>query len=321
MRGDFIDVSVTEVRSEADRVVSLRLTRDDQADLPSWEPGAHIEVAIEDGTIRQYSLCSDPEDARSWRIGVLRETNGRGGSERLHTVAEPGLRLAVRGPHHTFPYRPDRERTLFVAGGIGITPILPMLAAAERAGADWRLIYLGAAEATMAFVPELLPYGDRVDVLPASRTGRVDIEAQVARFTEGGPANIVACGPERLLDALEKYAADRPELTLTSERFSPQAPEAAAPVAGDEVGFEVETRDGRVVKVAPDETILDALDRAGVRTLSSCRQGTCGTCETPVLAGIPDHRDDLLTDEEHAENATMLLCVSRSCGPRLTLDV
>ncbi|RVU27851.1 oxidoreductase [Streptomyces antnestii] len=320
MTGDFIDVRVTEVRTEADRVVSLRLARGDQGDLPSWEPGAHIEVATDDGTIRHYSLCSDPADTRSWRIAVLREKNGRGGSERLHTIARPGLRLAVRGPRHTFPYRPGRERILFVAGGIGITPILPMLAAAERAGADWRLLYLGAAESSMAFVPELRPYGDRVDVLPAARTGPVDLEALVARHTAGGPAHLVACGPPRLLDALEELAAARSELTLSSERFSPQAP-AAATAAGEDKGFDVETRDGRVVTVAPDESILDALDRAGVRTLSSCRQGTCGTCETPVLAGVPEHRDDLLTEQEHAENRTMLLCVSRSAGPRLTLDV
>ena len=320
MTRDFLDVRVTEVRAVADRVISLRLSRDDGGDLPPWEPGAHIEVATDDGTIRHYSLCSDPADTRAWRIAVLRERNGRGGSERLHTVARPGLRLAVRGPHHTFPYRPGRQRTLFVAGGIGITPILPMLAAAEHAGTDWRLVYIGAAESSMAFLPELRPYGDRVSVLPTARTGPVALDALVARLTDDGPACLVACGPPRLLDALENLAAGRPNLTLTSERFSPRAPAATTTPLGG-AGFEVETRDGRVVIVAPHESILDALDRAGVRTLSSCREGTCGTCETPVLGGTPEHRDELLTEQEHAENRTMLLCVSRSVGPRLTLDV
>ncbi|MGW6158102.1 PDR/VanB family oxidoreductase [Streptomyces sp. NPDC055144] len=320
MTRDFFDVRVTDVRPVAERVISLRLARDDRGDLPPWEPGAHIEVATDDGTVRHYSLCSDPADTRSWRIAVLREKTGRGGSERLHTMACPGLRLAVRGPHQTFPYGPGRRRTLFVAGGIGITPVLPMLAAAERAGADWRLAYLGAAESSMAFLSELLPYGDRVEALPAARTGPVDLDALVNRLTEGGPADLIACGPPRLLDALERFTAERPKLTLTSERFSPRAPVAAS-TSGEGAAFEVETRDGRLVTVAPDESILDALDRVGVRTLSSCRQGTCGTCETLVLAGTPEHRDDLLTDQEHAENRTMLLCVSRSAGPRLTLDV
>ncbi|MER7196561.1 2Fe-2S iron-sulfur cluster binding domain-containing protein [Streptomyces sp. CB01635] len=119
---------------------------------------------------------------------------------------------------------------------------------------------------------------------------------------------------------MERFTAGRPILTLTSERFTRRAP-AAASTPVERAGFEVETRDGCLVTVAPDESVLDALDRAGVRTLSSCRQGTCGTCETPVLAGMPEHHDNLLTDQEHAENRTMLSCVSRSAGPRLTLDV
>ncbi|MFI7454806.1 PDR/VanB family oxidoreductase [Nonomuraea sp. NPDC049714] len=283
--------------------------------LPAWTPGAHIDLVLPGDVVRQYSLCGDPAERTAWRIAVLREPGGRGGSALVHELI-PGTTVTVRGPRNHFPLQPA-PRYLFIAGGIGITPILPMIAAADAAGAEWRLLYGGRTAASMAFTRELrAAHGDRVDLRPQDEHGLLDLESLLA---EGTPDTLVyCCGPAPLLDAVEKHCAGRPPGTLHVERFTPKD-------AGDPLltgSFEVELAGtGLTCTVPPDRSILEVLEEAGVQVLTSCREGTCGTCETGVLAGTVDHRDSLLTPEEQAVGDTMLICVSRAACPKLVLDL
>ncbi|MFE8990404.1 PDR/VanB family oxidoreductase [Streptomyces collinus] len=279
--------------------------------LPAWEPGAHVDVLLGPGLERQYSLCGDPADRSAWRIAVLREPAGRGGSAHVHEQLGEDAKVRVRGPRNNFRLEPA-PRYRFVAGGIGITPILPMLAAAEAAGAEWTLLYGGRTRGSMAFGGELGRYGDRVTFAPEDETGLLDLPSVLDDVPEG--TLVYCCGPGPLLDAVE---ARCPSGVLRVERFQPKEQET-----GDNTAFEVElARSGRTLTVAPDVSVLDAVRAAGVEVLYSCTEGTCGTCETDVLDGEPDHRDSVLTDDERATGETMLICVSRCRGGRLVLDL
>ncbi|WP_411092014.1 PDR/VanB family oxidoreductase [Streptomyces sp. 049-1] len=296
----------------AEGVLALTLCHPRGEELPRWQPGAHVDVVLGPGLERQYSLCGDPADRAVWRIAVLRERVGRGGSAYVHEELKVGDRVLVRGPRNHFRLEAAR-RYRFVAGGIGITPILPMLAAAEEAGAEWSLLYGGRTRAGMAFTGELERYGDRVTLVAEDESGRLDLAPVVDDVP--GDTLVYCCGPGPLLDAAgERCPAGR----LRVERFSP----ARAQPAGPETGFEVVlARSGRTVAVPPDVSVLDAVRGAGVEVLFSCTEGTCGTCETEVVSGEPEHRDSVLTEEERAAGETMLICVSRCRGRRLVLDL
>jgi ferredoxin-NADP reductase len=300
----------------ADGVVSLVLRHPDGDPLPAWAPGAHIDVLLDNGLIRQYSLCGNPADGAAWQIAVLRAPEGRGGSSYVHDRLRAGSAVRVRGPRNNFPLRPA-ERHLFIAGGVGITPILAMVEAAEAAGADWRLLYGGRTRDSMAFLDRLTPYGDRVLIRPQDEYGLLDLAAFLGSPREG--TLVHACGPEPLLRAAQEQCAHWPAGTLGIERFAPVQPAAGAAAADT---FEVVlAQSGRTLTVPPDRSVLEVVEEAGVPVLFSCREGTCGTCETDVLDGTPDHRDSLLDEDERAAGDTMLICVSRSCGPRLVLDL
>ncbi|WP_328552420.1 PDR/VanB family oxidoreductase [Streptomyces sp. NBC_00358] len=295
----------------ADDVLALTLRHPLGTELPPWEPGAHVDVVLGPGLERQYSLCGDPADRGAWRIAVLREPEGRGGSAFVHGQLGEGARVRVRGPRNHFALVPA-ERYRFVAGGIGITPILPMLAAAEAAGAEWTLLYGGRTRGSMAFAEELRRYGDRVVLAPQDETGLLDLAPVLDEVPAG--TLVYCCGPGPLLDAVEERC---PAGLLHVERFRPKVQEA-----GGETEFEVVLeRSGRTVTVAPGVSVLDTVRAAGVEVLFSCAEGTCGTCETEVLEGVPDHRDSVLTDEEREAGETMLICVSRCRGTRLVLDL
>ena len=310
-----VTLAVTDKRLVADGVATLTLAAPDGRRLPDWTPGSHVDLVLPDGLTRQYSLCGDRWDARSYRVGVLLEQAGRGGSAFVHEQLQPGDLVGVGGPRNNFPLVPA-QRYLFVAGGIGITPLLPMVRQAALLGADWRLLYLGRRRDSMAFLDELAPYGDRVAVHPKEELGPFDLAGFVGEPRSG--VRIYCCGPARLLAGMEDACAGWPPHTLRTERFV--AEERTAPVRS--TPFEVAlARTGTTVTVTPDLSVLEAVGRAGVEVLSSCRQGICGTCETTVLAGRPDHRDSLLDDDERAANDCMYVCVSRSLDDRLVLDL
>ncbi|MET7983063.1 PDR/VanB family oxidoreductase [Streptomyces sp. NPDC005281] len=299
----------------AEGVLALSLRHPLGAELPAWEPGAHIDVVLGPGLERQYSLCGDPADRGSWRIAVLREPDGGGGSAHVHGRLGEGDTVRVRGPRNHFALVPA-PRYRFVAGGIGITPILPMLAAAEAAGAEWTLLYGGRARGSMAFTGELRRYGDRVTLVPEDEAGLLDLASVLGRIPGG--TLVYCCGPGPLLDAVEERC---PTALLRVERFRPKD-RVRDEETGGETEFEVVLgRSGRTVTVAPGVSVLDTVRAAGVEVLHSCTEGTCGTCETDVLEGTPDHRDSVLTEEEREAGETMLICVSRCLGKRLVLDL
>ncbi|MGW0994903.1 PDR/VanB family oxidoreductase [Streptomyces sp. NPDC002523] len=304
-------LTVRRMTWEADGVLSVELTHPEGKPLPAWTPGAHIDVEV-GGRIRQYSLCGDPQVTGTYRIGVLNEPASRGGSRHVHTQLRPGQTVTVSEPRNHFALE-DAPGYVFVAGGIGITPLLAMAREAARRGAAWRMVYGGRSRASMAFTDELAALGGEVTVVPQDEHGHIDLDAALADLPAG--TLVYCCGPEPLLAAVErKCPADR----LRVERF-------AAPVVertGDDEAFEVECRtSGRTLTVGPDTSILKAVEDAGISVDSSCRDGICGSCETRVLAGTPDHRDFLLSEAEHTANATMMICVSRCASGRLVLDL
>jgi ferredoxin-NADP reductase len=307
---------VSRIDDVADGVKTIEFRAADGSELPAWTPGAHLDVSVRDGLERQYSLCGDPADRHSYRIGVLRDEAGRGGSLAMHSEVAVGSPIRLRGPLNHFELVPA-ERYLFIAGGIGITPILPMIHAAEAAGASWTLAYAGRARRTMAFLDELEErYGDRVRAYTADIDARMEVAALVA--DAGAGALVYCCGPTRLLAAVEDASAGLPHGSLHLERF--EARDAGAPLLDD--SFEVElTLSGQTLTVPPDRSILDVVEEAGVLVLSSCREGTCGTCETPVVSGEVDHRDSVLTPDEQEDNEVMMICVSRAACPRLVLEL
>jgi ferredoxin-NADP reductase len=309
-------LQVDRRRAGAEGVVVLDLRDPSGADLPEWSPGAHVDLKLPGDLTRQYSLCGDPADRSVWRIGVLREPDSRGGSEHVHDKLHEGEIVDVRGPRNHFALQPS-PCYLFIAGGIGITPILAMITEAERVGAEWELHYGGRSRRSMAFLESLEEVtGNRVTLHPQDEVGLIDLDRILG---EPRPGTLVyCCGPEPLLAAVEKRCAVWPAGSLRLERFAPK--DLGAPVLTGSFEVELATT-GLTLTVPSDRSVLEVVEEAGMSVLSSCQEGTCGTCETPVLDGVVDHRDSLLTLDEQAANDTMFICVSRAACPRLVLEL
>ncbi|GAA1854458.1 PDR/VanB family oxidoreductase [Pseudonocardia ailaonensis] len=293
-------LEITARRAVADDVVELALSG---PDLPGWAPGAHVDLTLTPDLVRQYSLCGGGPD--HYRVAVLREAAGRGGSAFVHDRLHVGELVEVGLPRNTFPLV-DARGYLFVAGGIGITPILPMIDAAEAAGADWQLLYGGRTRSSMAYLERL--DDPRVTVQAG---GLLDLRAAVAGIAQAPGAAVYGCGPAPMLDAL---LAACPAAHV--ERFTP------VEVDLPERPFEaVLARSGVTVQVPAGTSLLTAVEAAGIDVLQSCREGTCGTCEAVVLDGEPEHRDSVLDEADRADGGVMMVCVSRARGPRLVLDL
>ncbi|KMO83175.1 oxidoreductase [Mycolicibacterium chubuense] len=319
-RDDTIALSVLRRRVVArdQDVVELTLTAAGGGSLPRWYPGAHLDLHLPSGLVRQYSLCGDPSDADVYRIAVRRIPAGGGGSVEVHDALTEGAVVHTHGPRNAFPltvpgHGSPTRRFRFIAGGIGITPVLPMLRAARRLGVDWSMIYSGRSRDSLPYLDEVAAHGSAVQIrtddefgLPSAATLLGDCPSDTA---------VYACGPAPMLSAVRAALVERDDVELHFERF-------AAPPVVDGRAFEVTVAStGAPVAVAADETLLAALRRAGVPAPYSCRQGFCGTCRIRVLDGAVEHRDTLLTDPERAAGQ-MLTCVSRAAGTsRLTLDL
>lgn len=309
-------VSGRSVEARDDNVVGLTFTRPSGGPLPPWRPGAHIDLSLPSGLRRQYSLCGDPADVDRYRIAVRRIPGGGGGSVEVHDILDVGTEIVISEPRNAFafavPGHGSPARHLhFVAGGIGITPILPMLRLADRLGISWSMVYTGRSTDSLPFVPDVLAFGDKVTV----RTDDVDGLPTTDELLTGiRPfAAIYACGPAPMIGTLRTGADALADCEFHFERFS-------APTIVDGRAFTVElARSGRVVDVPADVSALDAIVAVQPDTTYSCRQGFCRTCVVGVLSGEPDHRDNILTDAERTTQ--MLICVSRSQGERLVLDL
>nr|WP_228032547.1 PDR/VanB family oxidoreductase [Mycolicibacterium sp. P9-22] len=291
-------------------VVALTFSDPDGSDLPAWQPGSHLDLHLPSGRRRQYSLCGDPQNRRSYRIAVRKIPHGGGGSLEMHALAV-GDTVTVRGPRNGFPFIPY-PRALYLAGGIGITPILPMVRAAQRLGTDWHFVYCGRSADTIPFLDEVGQWDPaRVTVLLDEERGVPTTEDLLHLAPRGG--GVYVCGPPPMIETVRYGFSETSSTALHFERFS------AAPVV-DGNPFEVQlVSTGEVLPVAADETVLQALIKARPDTAYSCRQGFCGTCRVGVLAGTPEHRENRLTAEER--ETSMLACVSRSLTSRLVLDL
>ncbi len=341
------DMLVKDVRWEADDVISIGLAQVDGSDVPEWTPGAHVDLVLPSGLVRQYSLCSRPQDRKELRVAVLRDAHGRGGSKELHETQLVGRTVTVRGPRNHFKVH-EAEEYVLVAGGIGITPILSMVRHLDLEGAPWRLLYGGRSRRTMAFLDELEAYGSAVTVVAQDEQGLPDLRGFFEKATAG--AAVYCCGPEGLIRAVEEAGAEL-NIPVHLERFAAGPKKAAGAVPASAAGtaapsgagdldasatgvvpgvdghdpsgpFQVELkRAGITLTVDPDRTVLETVREHLPETVYSCEEGFCGACETAVVEGIPDHRDEVLDPVDRASNEMMMICVSRSCTKRLVLDL
>ncbi|MGF6880531.1 ferredoxin-NADP reductase [Nocardia sp. GAS34] len=314
-----LNLRVAQRRVEAHDadVVSLLLTAPDGRALPPWRPGAHLDLELPSGRLRQYSLCGDPADRHSYRVAVRRIPDGGGGSIEVHDDLGVGRAVTVRGPRNAFPFvlpghGSDAARVHFVAGGIGITPILPMVRMAHRLGVDWSMVYTGRSRDSLAFLEELEAFGDRVRVRTDDEHGLPGADELLPGV--GADTSVYCCGPVPMTAVIAAAVREMPGVELHCERFS-------APPVLDGTAFEVElARTGEVIAIPADRSVLDAVLEVRPDRPYSCRQGFCRTCRVTALSGEVDHRDTVLTDAERAEG-DMLICVSRCGGDRLVLDL
>ncbi|MFE7720799.1 PDR/VanB family oxidoreductase [Nocardia rhizosphaerihabitans] len=307
---------VAENRAEAEGVVSLRLESPDGTALPSWDPGAHIDLTLPSGKVRQYSLCGDPTDYRSYRIAVRRISDGGGASIEIHDRLPAGAQVTVRGPRNAFPFayphlaKADISRVVFIAAGIGITPILPMVRAAAAAGVDWHLTCLGRSAQSLAFLDEIDAIDsdqDRVRILTGVRPTPAELLAHA-----GPGTSVYFCGPPGLLPGIRTEFDHTGAAGLHFERFSPEPVIGGAP-------FEIRlARTAQSVPVPADRSALAAVREAIPDIPYSCQQGFCGTCRVRVLSGDVDRRGrSAFLDEPD----TMLVCTDRAKSAEITIDL
>ncbi|MDP0396954.1 PDR/VanB family oxidoreductase [Tsukamurella strandjordii] len=298
-------------------VVALTFESADGTPLPRWTPGAHLDLMLPSGRMREYSLCGDPAEPDSYRIAVRRIPNGGGGSVEVHETLHLGATVTVKGPRNGMPmavpgHGSPAQHLRFVAGGIGITPILPMMIAAERLGLDWSMLYTGRSTDTIPFISEVEKFGDKVEI----RTDDVHgiPTADILIGDTPGPTALYSCGPIPMLESLRVGLIGRTDVELHYERFS------APPVVDGKPFTTTLAETDETIDVAADETLLAAILKVRPDAPYSCKQGFCGTCRVTVTEGTVDHRDQTLTPYER-EQGQMLTCVSRAAGDHLTINL
>lgn len=311
------DELVIQARREvAANVIELTLRRPDGSRLPDWSPGAHIDLILPSGTVRQYSLCGDRWDGHSYRIAVQREEDGTGGSKEIHQVAAEGSHVRFGGPRNNFRLAPA-EQYHFICGGIGITAIRPMIDQAERMGIEWRLLYLGRDPLRMAYRDLENRYPAQVGTHTTANGKRASIREWLGEVDD--TSMVYACGPQSLLDALPSECDRLPDQRIRVEHFTNDSLNSA-PIRTDPYEIVLDRR-GETVRAEGHQSVAEALGDAGIGLITSCSRGVCGTCELSVLAGEVDHRDTILDDEERAAGTCMFPCVSRAASDRLVIDL
>lgn len=314
----FFDVVVTGRRLVApdENVVAVVFELPDGGELPPWRPGAHLDIELPSGIRRQYSLCGDPAERHRYRIAVRFIPDGRGGSAEIHQGLPVGSTLRIGVPRNAFPlavggYQQPTTAVRLIAGGIGITPFLPMLPVLNRAGMPWTMIYCGRSRNSMAFLPELEAYGDKITVHSDDESGVADPELLLGEPV--GSLAVYTCGPPPMVEALRAALVGRPDVEFHYERFSP------APVVDGEQ-FDIHLAGtGETLTVGAEQTALDAILAARPDATYSCRQGFCRSCAVRVLEGTPEHRSTALSPQE-LDAGYFLPCVSRAEGS-LTVDL
>lgn len=309
-----LDLRLTAIRYAAQDTNLYEFRRPDGGALEAVAPGAHIDLHLPNGMMRQYSLVTADGDPAAYVVGVRRDRVSRGGSIYIHDKLRVGEILKVGGPRNNFPLAEDAPHSVLIAGGIGITPIWCMAQRLLKLGRSFDLHYASRARAEAAFLAELsalpqahLHFDDEVG-------GFLNVAAIVAEAP--ADAHLYCCGPAPMLAAFEAAAKDRPRDHVHVEYFS------AAETAATEGGYVVELRkSGKELVVPEGKTLLDVLLEAGVDVMYSCQEGVCGACETAVISGTPDHRDAILTEKERVESKTMMVCCSGSKSSRLVLDL
>lgn len=318
-------VRVARKAHEATDVCTFELVDPDGAALPPFAAGAHIDVHIAPGLVRQYSLCGDPADRARYLIAVLRAPESRGGSDAMHDAVHEGQEIRIGAPRNCFPLAPETQPSLLLAGGIGVTPILSMAERLSLIGTDFEMHYLTRSREQTAFYARIADsaYAAKVSFHhdDGPHAQRFDLPALLERHR--GRAHLYVCGPAGLLAFVRETARQQgwPDDAVRFEYFSADAAAGAERAASDAV-FEVEVAStGRRHRVASNQTVVEALAAQGVDIPTSCGQGVCGTCLTRVLAGKPDHRDYYLSAAEQARNDQFLPCCSRAKGSLLVLDL
>jgi vanillate O-demethylase ferredoxin subunit len=317
-----IEVTVHGRRQEADGVVSLDLRATTGA-LPRFSAGSHIDVAVPlpaGPVLRQYSLCNDPAEAHRYVIGVGRDAASRGGSAWLCEQVAEGDRLRISAPRNHFPLDEAAPHSVLVAGGIGITPMLAMARRLSALGRSWTLYVCAATPARAAFLAEAQRLPGQVVPVFDGLAGVASLDLRAVAAAALPDTHLYCCGPGPMLHAFEAACAGRPAGTVHLEWF--KAPETALAVVNGERAFDLQlARSGQRLQVPVGTSILDVLLAAGIDVAHSCCDGVCGSCETRVLAGRPDHRDAVLLGPDAQAQDRIMVCVSRCRDALLTLDL
>lgn len=308
-----LELEVVGLRQESDSVMSVELADPLRRQLPDWTPGAHIDLGLPDH-VRQYSLIGDGSEGErfSYRIAVLKESDSKGGSLYVHTRLRPGDLVEIGGPRNNFPLV-DADHYLLIAGGVGVTPLMPMIRQLESEQREWMLFYGGRSRGSMAFLDELASYGEKVDIQPADEHGPIDLDSALGLWTES--TAVYCCGPEGLIAAVEERAAGLTGGTLHTERFSAKPRDDLNDLRPFEL---VLAKSGMRLTVPADHSALETLESMGINVPSACQDGVCGSCETRTLSGTPLHRDSLTSPDC---TDVFYPCVSRAQTPELVLDL
>jgi tetrachlorobenzoquinone reductase len=313
-----LKLRVAAVQAEARDVVRLELADPRGGELPPFTPGAHLTLHLPNGLQRQYSLAGDARERSRYVLGVGRAGDSRGGSDYVHGQLRLGAEITCSAPTNNFALVPDAPRYLFVAGGIGITPILSMIRWCEANARPWRLVYAARSRVRMGFYEELRVLGNRVRFhCDDEQGGPLPVQALLADVEPG--THVYCCGPAPLMEAVRAHGGHLGDAALHFEWFS--APSTGAPPAQSGSFWVDLKRSGTSLHVSPERSILEVLEENGHEVPFSCREGLCGTCETAVCDGEPDHRDYVYPESRRATLKTMFVCVSRAKSERLVLDL